>query len=151
MQFISFEPWGRGFRAYLTLEGLVAGDEDPEQLVSKATRAYESHLDAMRLALADIEAARSSPAPIPARLVWALGESIFLLKESLSSLGVELDGLYEHLERDLGVKRKWLEKVVILRRHIPCQGLIPWSVTWGQCEKGTRRVARRIASGQPLA
>jgi len=69
------------------------------------------------------------------------------LKDSLEILGLQLDSMYKHLTRDLGVKKKWLEKVIILRRYIENEEIIPQSLNWGRCEKGTRKVAKKISEG----
>ena len=105
----------------------------------------------MRSVVREIEAYRRSHTPTPARKIWELGDAIFKLNEELERVSLQIDGLYEHLVRDLTVKRKWLEKVIIFRRHLPDDNLIPESLNWGRCEKGTRKVAERLRVGQPLA
>jgi len=70
--------------------------------------------------------------------------------DALAELSLEIDDVYKHLVRDLGAKRKWLEKAIIFRRYLPTQDLIPQSLNWGRCEKGTRRVAERLRDGLPL-
>ena len=149
LAFVSFEPKNTHFRGSLSVEAVLGSECDPEAVLRKATSIYERSLERMRALLDQIEAARSSPRLIPARAVWQVGDSVFHLRDELQALGLQLDGVYTHLNRDLGVKRKWLEKAIILRRYLPHQALIPQSLNWGRCEKGTRRVAQRLSKGLP--
>ena len=61
-----------------------------------------------------------------------------ILNDNLSKIDLQIDNTYYHLVRDLGVNRKWLEKVVIFRRYIQQIELIPETAIWGSFEKGTR-------------
>ena len=97
--------------------------------------------------LTEIKNIRANKKPLPARFIWRLGNTIFQLVDDLQKDGFQLDGVYEHLSRDLVVKRKWLEKVIILRRYISKEDLIPETLNWGKCEKGTRKIAENIAKG----
>jgi len=147
LSFVSLEPAKGRFRGSLSVEAVLASEGDPEAVLRKATSIYERCLDTIRPILAEIEAARSSPRLVSARAVWRVGDSVFQLRDELEALGLQLDGVYRHLCRDLGVKRKWLEKAIILRRYLPDVALIPQSLNWGRCEKGTRRVAQRLSQG----
>jgi hypothetical protein len=88
--------------------------------------------------------------PVSARLIWELGDKIFSLRYDLMEIGLQLDGVYDHLFRDLNVKTKWLEKVVILRRYLTKKELIPESLNWGRLEKGTSKKAKSLAMGKPV-
>lgn len=57
---------------------------------------------------------------------------------------------YGHLERDLGVARKWLVKAVIFRRYLPDPDRIPPDLNWGRCSDGTRRKAELLQKGTPF-
>ncbi|MBI3947792.1 MAG: hypothetical protein HY321_17865 [Armatimonadetes bacterium] len=142
-RFVSFEPAGDGFVGFASIELAVAGDEDPEVTLRQAVAAYSRSVAEMRSLMGRIAAARQQ-GRVPARLVWDLGDSAFRLDAVLSDLGLQLDGLYAHLCRDLGVKRKWLEKALTFRRHAPDAGLVATSLNWGQFAKGTRRAARAL-------
>lgn len=145
--FVSFKPRKDGFEGFLSLEGLVDSKSNPEMLLRKAAKLYGRHIYNMRLLVKKIDGFRTSRTPVPARKIWRLGNIIFNLKDNLAKISLQLDNLYDHLVRDLMVKRKWLEKVVIFRRYIANEKIIPKSVNWGQCEKGTRREAERINRG----
>ncbi len=147
LAFVSFDPKNTHFRGSLSVEAVLASEGDPEARLGNWTSIYERCLDRIRPVLAEIEAARSSPRLVPARAVWRVGDSVFRLRDELEAVGLQLDGVYRHLCRDLGVKRKWLEKAIILRRYLPDVALIPQSLNWGRCEKGTRRVAQRLSRG----
>lgn len=142
--FISFSPSDGGFRAFMSLEGVMSDEIDLDHALPRAEEVYRAWISRMRPLVEEIRAARISHKLIPARTVWQLGNAIFQLTHDLVELRLQVDGLYDHLMRDLGVKRKWLEKVVIFRRYLPSEGLVPEGLNWGRCEKGTRRVAERL-------
>lgn len=150
LAFVSFKPDNGRFVALLPMEQLISSELDPEDLVKQAAPVYERSITKMRCLVAEIQSLRLDHKLLPARKVWQLGDAIFELRDNLQELSLQIDGLYDHLVRDLGVKRKWLEKVVILRRYLPRKDAIPESLNWGRCEKGTRRAAERLQKGLPL-
>ena len=133
----------------MSLDGLAVSEKNPEILLQRATKIYGKSISKMRHLLDEIDEKRTNRKPLTARKIWSLGEMIFKLRDDLARLSLQLDSLYGHLVRDLNVKRKWLEKVIILRRYLPKKSSIPTSIKWGQCEKGTRRIAERINRGLP--
>lgn len=144
LAFVSFEPSNRQFRAFLPMEELILSDNDPEPTLRKAAEVYEHSIAKMRNLVKEIQNFRDNRKLLPARKVWQLGDAIFELQHNLSKLSLQLDSLYDHLVRDLGMKRKWLEKVIIFRRYLPDENAIPQSLNWGRCEKGTRRAAEKL-------
>jgi len=145
--FVSFHPQGDRFVAFLAVDDVLDSCKDPESLLQRAASVYINWLSKMRAIVAEIDAYRKSRRLLSARRVWHLGDAVFGMRSELTRLSLEVDDLYAHLVRDLGVKRKWLEKVIILRRYIPDPNMIPDSLNWGRCEKGTRRVAQELAKG----
>ena len=145
--YVSFEPHDGHFLGTMAIEEALDVDTDLEALLHKAACLYEHRLQRMTSLVDQIQTFRSRRQPTRAHLIWQLGDEIFGLKDDLSDLSLQINGIYQHLVRDLKVKRKWLEKVVILRRYLPDQSLIPEALNWGQCEKGTRRVAERLRQG----
>ena len=129
------------------MELLLADDIDLDNTLPEASRRYMTAVTDMQHKLKDINRLRSAHIPVPARKMWALGDIIFKLNEGLGELSLQIDSLYSHLSRDLGVKRKWLEKIVILRRYVAREDTIPSGLNWGRCEKGTRRVAENLSRG----
>jgi len=150
LTFVSFKPINKRFRAYLSIEEFILNDKDPELTIRKAVKIYENSIIEMRTFIKEIQEFRKNHKLLPAHKIWQLGNAIFKLQGNLSKLFLQLDGLYVHLVRDLGVKRKWLEKVIIFRRYLPDESSIPQSLNWGRCEKGTRRVAEKLRKGLPL-
>ena len=147
LSFVYFEPRDGQFRAFLTMEDIITGREDPEVVLNQVAELYEKAIKEMRSLVAEIQDMRTHRKIIPARKVWKVGSAIFQLGKDLEKFSLQVDGLYDHLVRDLGVKRKWLEKVVIFRRYLPEQEAIPDSLNWGRCEKGTRHIAEQIRRG----
>ncbi len=148
--FVSFEPINYKFRGYLSMEVALGSDKEPEILLQKSIKIYENALKKMAPIVSEIKKSRVNRTSISARKIWQLGNVIFKLRDELEKIGLEIDGIYDHLPRDLEVKRKWLEKVIILRRYLPDIKLIPESLRWGRCEKSTRRKAERLRSGLPI-
>lgn len=140
----------RGFPASMLLEDFLSSGPEAEELLSQVTSVYTEALRNMRSVLTRIAKLRAQRRRIPARTIWQLGDMVFRLKHDLERRGAEIDGLYDHIVRDLGVKRKWIEKVVTFRRYVPDIALVPTSLPWGQCEKGTRKVAQRLAGRQHI-
>ena len=147
--FVSFEPNNGGFRAFLPMEEVLSDDRDPEVVLGRAVKTYESSVRKMGHIVAGMQQLRASRKTVPARDMWQLGDVVFQLVEDLKKQSLQLDGVYQHLSRDLQVKRKWLEKAIIFRRYLPDQRVIPQSLNWGSCEKGTRRAAERLQRGVP--
>lgn len=133
--------------ALLPFDSVLASNRDLERLARKAARAYETAIASMRRQLDLIAKRRKGGASISARSIWKLGDTILRLVATLAGLGLEIDGLYAHLTRDLSVKRKWLEKVISFRRHIPDQERIPRTLSWGHCAKQVRVCAARLLAG----
>lgn len=144
LAFVSFEPSNKEFRAFLPIEELLSNSNDPEFTLKKAAEVYQRSIAKMRNLIEEIRNFRDNGELLPAREVWQLGDAIFELQYNLNTLSLQLDGLYDHLVRDLGAKRKWLEKVIIFRRYLPEENAIPKSLNWGRCEKGTRQAAEKL-------
>jgi hypothetical protein len=126
------------------MEDLISSNNDPEPMLRKAAEVYEHSIVKMRNLVKEIQNFRDNRKLLPARKVWQLGDAVFELQHDLNRLSLQLDGLYNHLVRDLSVKRKWLEKVIIFRRYLLDENAIPQLLNWGRCEKGTRRAAEKL-------
>ena len=149
--FISFKPINNHFRGFLTIEAAFSTNLNPEVLISKATKIYDHSIRRMTTILAEIKTARLSRRLVKAHKIWEMGDAVFSLRHKLEELNLQIDGVYDHITRDLNVKKKWLEKAIILRRYLPNKNLIPESLNWGRLEKGTRKKAERLRSGLPIS
>jgi uncharacterized protein YjiS (DUF1127 family) len=144
LHFVSLTPFNGSFVASLSLADLLSISSAHQVALKKVEKTYNKWIKRMTLLLVKISHFRESRAFIPARTVWELGDAIFGLQRELQNTGVELDGLYDHLIRDLGVKRMWLKKVVIFRRYLPFVDLIPKVVNWGPCSKAPKSSALKL-------
>lgn len=144
--FVAFEPREGGYVASVPIEQLEFLGDRPEAMLNEASATYGRSLQTMRVLLDDLERFKASRIAIPARKVWELGDAVLSLVEALRSASLELDGLYEHLERDMGIKRKRWEAAITFRRHLPAKELIPESLRWNQCEKNARGAAEQLAA-----
>lgn len=148
--FVSFEPTASGFQASFSLEEAFKSNRDPAALAQKAEAVYGASIAKMLKLCHQLSLLRREKRRTPALLIWELGDAIFELRRELASLLLELDDVYAHLTRDLSVRRKWLEKVIIFRRYVRKRGVVPVEASWGTFEKGTRRKAEQLQAGLPL-
>ena len=148
--FVSFKKDQEKFIPYVPMQHIFSSDRDIEVVLADAAQLYKHSILEMQATVTEINTFRNKHSLLPASKIWRLGNLIFNLVESLERLSLQIDGIYEHLVRDLNVKRKWLEKVIIFRRYIPDEHVIPELLNWGRCEKGTRRIAEKIQKGLPL-
>ena len=147
--FVSFKKNNNEYNAFIAINSFFSGNDDLQSLLNKASTIYSNSIPEMVAVINIITAFRNNHNPLPARIIWELGDLIFKLVNRLSQLSLQIDGIYNHLERELNAKRKWLEKVIIFRRYIPEEMMIPKDLNWGKCEKGTRRIAELIQKGIP--
>ena len=146
LAFVSFQPFGSSYESLVAVPDLSLL-ENPEGTLRQASDQYCNSVTKMKSLAAHIDDQRRSYRSISARSIWRLGNEIIEMVEHFRQLSVQIDGLYDHLARDIGMKRKRLEKVVILRRYLPTEALIPDSLNWGTLEKGTRRKALLLLDG----
>jgi len=147
ISFISFEIVEGKFSAFLPIESAIEEKNDLRDRLLRATRIYENSVIRMRLIIREIKEIKLNKKFVPAYKIWELGEVIFCLVRKLENFSFQIDGLYAHLVRDLGVKRKWLEKIIIFRRYVSNKKAIPKKLNWGFFEKSTRRKAEQLING----
>ena len=145
--FVAFTQANGRHNCSIEIEAAFLAKRDLERLLMRASRVYAKHINSLISAIEAITEIRLRRKVIPLKRVWKIGDIIFNLVKELGDLDLELDDLYYHLVRDLNVKRKWLEKVIILRRYIDNDNVMPDSLSWGQFEKGTKRKAQQIKKG----
>jgi len=150
LMLVSFKPTEEHFMVFFPMRQFLSSERDLEPVLKEASQLYEHSIRRMRSVINEINTFRKEHRLLPARVIWKLGNLIFELVGNLEKLSLQIDGIYDHLVRDLNVKRKWLEKVIIFRRYLPNQLAIPESLNWGRCEKGTRRVAEKLRQGMNL-
>jgi hypothetical protein len=144
LNFVSFEPTDGEFVAFTSVEWILSGENDPEPVLRKAGELYGHSIVRMRRLLSQIQSVRADGRLMPARKMWELGQVIFDLKRRVEKLSLQISGLYDHLSRDLGVKREWLQKVIIFRRYLPDKALIPDGLNWGRCARTPRSAAETL-------
>ena len=149
--FVAFEPREDGFVASVPMGQLDSLGNHPESVLMAASIVYGRSVRAMRTILDDLDGLKAKRTPIPAQKIWEFGDAVFRLVDELRNSSLELDGLYEHLMRDLGIDNGRLGKyrmtrAVTFRRHLPAKELIPESLRWRECEKNARGMAERLAA-----
>ena len=147
LTFVTFEPVHSGFVAYVPLSDFLKTHGHQEETLRRAARVYATGVASLRTRLRKIEERRRRGQRITARMVWDVGERIFTLVEQIGRLSLQINGLYAHLVRDLGVKKEWLEKVIIFRHHIPDKRSIPRGLSWGLCARRPKSAAQLILQG----
>lgn len=128
----------------LSLKGFPSISGDAQYSLSEAVHVYAHAITRMRSLIWEIRQRRHDHQLTPARKIWQLGNVIFELREALQQISLEIDGMYAHLMRDLCVKRKWLEKVIIFRRYVAQEELIPPAMNWGRFAKGPRQAVQEL-------
>lgn len=141
LSFVSFEPEKNSFRAFLSLDDFILNEQEHEKKFSKAEKIYGRSIKKMLAIVNEMNNYKQKHRRLPAQTVWELGDTIFELQNNLNGLSLQIDGLYHHLVRDLDLKRKWLEKVIIFRRYIKDKKILTKSMNWSKFEKGTKKVA----------
>ncbi len=143
------EPREEGFVASVAFAHLSRLNDNPDLSLKNACAAYGRAIDAMREVLAEIDDLKSRRSPIPARVMWKLGDAVVNLGNDLEAESMELDGLNDHLVRDLNINAKRMGTIVTFRRHLPDVEVIPESLGWSQCEKQARKVAQELKTAVP--
>ena len=145
---IAVETRDDGFVASVPIAQLHRLGDQPDASLKVACDAYGAAIAAMQEVLADIDQLKRKRTPIPARKMWELGDAVVTLGAQLEEGYMEVDGLNDHLVRDLGINGKRMGTIVTFRRHLPDKELIPESLGWSQCEKQARKVAEELKSAQ---
>ena len=141
---VALEPRGEGFVASIPLTQLELLGDRPDERLQTACDVYGRTVALIRDVLEDIELLKSRRTPIPARKMWELGDAVVNLSASMDENSMEMDGLNDHLVRDLGINAKRMGTIVTFRRHLPDQDMIPETLGWSQCEKQARKVAQEL-------
>lgn len=149
--FIAFEPRDGGYIASVPMEQLDTLGDHPESVLIAASITYERSIRAMRTILDDLDGLKAKRTPIPAQKIWEFGDAVFRLVEELGNSSLEIDGLYEHLVRDLGIDngrlgRYRMTRAVTFRRYLEDKARIPDSLDWKRCEKNARKAAEQLAA-----
>ena len=148
LAFVSLRATGGGFAAVISMDSALSGDKDLQSLLRRAAAVYEQSVKGMRCLIEKIDEDRRSRRRVTARTIWEVGDLIFKLTSRLAKVSLQLDSVYSHLMRDLGVKRMWLEKVIIFRRYVPRKTLIPKDLRWGRCSRTPRKAANLLLNGK---
>jgi hypothetical protein len=143
LTFITFIQTERGYRAEIPIESYINSRDRIELLLHKAENLYTKYIEKMKLQIGKINELKKKQRGT-ARSYWELGNLILELLDNQNKLSFEIDGLYDHLMRDLCVKRMWLEKVIIFRRYVPKVEMIPRRKNWGEYSDAPRKAGEAI-------
>lgn len=109
----------------------------------KAVAKYEKFIQGCKIIIDKIKKGDSiNQAPL--KDMWSLGNKIRSFINSLKKDGFYLNGLYEHLARDLQVNRNLLEKVVVFRSYFLNRSLIPNNMVWREIRDAPRKNAEKL-------
>jgi len=147
---IEFHPDDTGgqskFVGSVSLQELITRDETQISLSSRtkrATKKYEQCLAQCKRILSRIERYPSAN-QTPLKDMWSFGNGIHRLAKSLRRDGFYLNGLYDHLTRDLNVSRDLLERVVVFRSHLENRSLIPKDMIWKDVRYAPGKNAKKL-------
>jgi len=143
--FISFEKKGEDFVGFLSIDSLSDSTLNQEKILQVAAKRYSSFIEQALTHIQSLNREKARSKIIKARHVWKLGDMILRLIRDLKRMGLEIDGLYEHLARDLEKKRMWLEKVIIFRNYVSKVSIIPRDSKWSEYSRAPRKSAKLLA------
>jgi len=111
--------------------------------IKKAAVRYEKFMQECKTIINKIKK-RDSINQAPLKDMWNLGNKIHRFMRSLKKDGFYLNGLYEHLVRDLQVSRDLLERVIIFRSHFTNHTLISNDMLWREVRDAPRKNAEKL-------
>lgn len=132
------------FVASVSLKDFLARKDEQTDLdleVKKAADQYQELVDNCRSIIDRIQKQKKILNRVSVKEMWRLGDAIHNFAGLLRKVGFCLDGLYEHLSRDLDIRRSLIEKVIIFRSYLKNPGLIPDNILWKEVWQAPRRVA----------
>lgn len=138
--FISFEPSGLKFDGFLSITA-INDKVNTEKLASNASRIYQKGIQLLKLILNKINIDKIENKSAHAKYMWQFGDTVYKIKNHLGVLGLEVDDMYAHITRDVVVKKRWLQKVIIFRRYISDGSIIPKNSRWTYFEENTKKKA----------
>jgi hypothetical protein len=144
--FVSFVTESGQFQAQLHMLSVTALTDDLSHTAKRAAAIYSRRVSKMRHLIQAAEKRKLARKPVLARQMWLLGEEVIQCVSELAKLNLQLDGLYEHLTLHLGVKRMWLEKVIIFRTHLQDIKHLPHGYPWGLCRDSPKKAALALLS-----
>ena len=149
---VTFKKRGSAYRGTVLLSNLALLRDDPAETMREVTAIYRGAMTDVKRWQSDVKSLRRSSAPLPlsARKAWELGDILHKLRTDLAERGCRLDGLYDHLERHVGLAPRRASSFVTLRRYVENPGSIPKNLKWHNMEKAAKLFSRSIAANLPV-
>jgi len=144
---VSFHMKDGEYIAAVPLHYIRIGSITREKELKMIANLYRKKIKEIKKVIDYLEITKSSKKIFKAIDMWGLGDKILSLVEAVNKKHFIIDGLYDHLVRDLGRKKDWLRKAIIFRRNLPKKELIPLSLNWSLCKDAPRRSAEFISQG----
>jgi len=148
--FVSFRMNGDDCVAAVPLREIQSGRILDENKLKEVANIYAKSIHDMKIILENLETTKSKKIPMLAVDIWDLGDKIVSLIETINKKGFTIDGVYDHLIRDLGRKKQWLKKIIIFRKNLPDRNMIPNDLKWSVCKDAPRYSAKLILKGESL-
>jgi hypothetical protein len=146
---IKFLPWEDGFTAAIRLRDVFEAPESLQHMLDSLAACYEMRIRNMRLILEANRRRKRRGQPVLATSIWGLGNRIFLLMRDMKYAFVEVEDLYGHLERDLGLSRNAISRIVTLRRYVPRLDMLPPDLKWDTIAPSPKRFAAGLHPPEP--
>ncbi len=146
---VKFIPRTSRFAAAIRVDGQVGWPRFLDHVPKDLAEVYAMRIRNMRLILEANERRKRRGEPVLARSIWGLGNRIFLLRRDVElRFWMEIEDLYGHLERDLGLSRQTLSRIVTLRRYVPQMKMIPPGLTWSAISSSPKRFGEGLEPPQ---
>ena len=137
---------GAEFTGSVSLQDFMENGTKKNTLSSQTKKAaanYERFINECKIIIGRIKGGDSiNQASL--KVMWSFGDTIHSFINALRQHGFCLNGLYEHLMRDLHVSRDLLEKVVIFRSYFSDRSLIPNNMVWREIRHAVRSNAEKL-------
>ena len=147
---VTFKKRGNAYQGTVLLSNLALLRDDPAETMREVTSIYRGAVTNVKRWQSDIRVLRKSKVPLSARKAWELGDILHKLRTDLAKRGCRLDGLYDHLERHVGLAPRRARSFVTLRRYVENPDSIPENLTWHNMEKTAKSFSRNIVANLPV-
>ena len=144
---IEFKKRGGAYHGSVIMSDIPLLQGDPAETMRVVTAIYQNTIMDVRQWQRDVRELKDKGFSLSARKAWQLGEILYRLNTEFMERGCQVQHLYEHLERHVGLARKRASEFVTFRRYIDNMEIVPEDVMWNSIVKNVKSSSQAIADG----